>query len=81
MLNVLYYVWHVFLKVLPKMKVSRKMKIISILGIAVVGVVVIACASFNNKPPTSVKITPQSIDKWQKKAPQLFNNAGYSKLI
>jgi hypothetical protein len=64
------------------MKVSRQMKIISSIGIVAIAIVAIACANLNNNSiVTSVNITTQSIAKWQRKAPQLFSNVGYSKLI
>ena len=58
------------------------MKTVSILSIAVVGVAALACANLsNNNATTGVDVSPQTTAKWQKKAPQLFNNAGYSRLI
>ena len=57
------------------MKVSRRMKIIS--GIALItGVMaLIACSS------VSTPSQPQTASQWEQKYPEVFNNAGYSKLI
>jgi hypothetical protein len=61
------------------MKVSRKMKILSSISIVIISVVAYACANLNNNGANVA--THQSIAQWKTKAPQLFNNVGYSKLI
>ncbi|MBX9866713.1 MAG: hypothetical protein K2Y14_07330 [Burkholderiales bacterium] len=58
------------------MKVSNKMKIISMAAITIAAIVTIACANVSN--PTD---EPSSTQQWQKKYPQIFSNVGYSKLI
>lgn len=59
------------------MKVSNKMKIISVLAICVVAVVTIACATVS-KPIDE----PSSREQWQQKYPQVFSNVGgYQKLF
>jgi hypothetical protein len=63
------------------MKVSRKMKIITVIIIGIVGVVAISCANLNDKSKEVVGVTNQSILQWKSKSPQLFNNVGYSELI
>lgn len=63
------------------MRVSKKLRIISIIGIVVVGSVVIACANLGDDTKNGVHVTPQSTAKWKTKAPEIFNNAGYSKLV
>lgn len=57
------------------------MKKMTVIGLIVVGVVTIGCATLyesenNSNPPKNTA----NIDKWKKQAPQLFNNAGYAKL-
>jgi hypothetical protein len=58
------------------MKVSNKMKIISMVAITITAIVTIACATVSNPNDE-----PSSIEQWQQKYPQVFNNVGYSKLI
>lgn len=58
------------------------MKKLTILGIAAVGVVAIGCATLYEESATS-STQPQNdvnLKKWEKAAPQLFNNVGYAKL-
>ena len=65
------------------MRVSKKVKIITLVSIVTVTIVSLACASMNNKTNelSSNQVTKQSILKWQLKAPQLFNNVGFNSLI
>ncbi len=65
------------------MRVSKKVKIITLVSIVTVAIVSLACASMNNKTNEllSNQVTKQSISKWQLKAPQLFNNVGFNSLI
>ena len=58
------------------MKVSKRMKIIAGVTIAVAALVVIACANVSNSPNE-----PSLNQQWQHKSPQVFSNGGYSKLI
>ena len=59
------------------MKVSNKMKIISMAAITIAAIVTIACANVSN--PTN---EPSSTQQWQKKYPQVFSNVGgYQKLF
>lgn len=60
------------------MKVSKKMKILTLVSVVAVGIVSLACASMNNQKTETNIVDTQ---KWQAKAPQLFSNIGYKKLI
>jgi hypothetical protein len=53
------------------------MKKIAIIGLAVTGIVAIGCATMGDNDTDS---QANNQKKWQKQAPQLFNNVGYSKL-
>ncbi len=58
------------------MKMSKKMKIISMVAIGMAAILTIACANVS-----SSTIEPTSTQQWQKKYPQVFSKVGYSKLI
>jgi hypothetical protein len=53
-------------------------KKIAIIGLAVAGIVAIGCATMGDNDTDS---QANNQKKWQKQAPQLFNNVGYSKLV
>lgn len=65
------------------MKMSKKVKIIIVIIIVAIGSIAIAYSGFgkNKAQIIGVDVTSQSTAKWKIKAPQLFSNVGYSKLI
>ena len=62
-------------------KLSKRLKVISLIMVAIVGGVMIACANFGSNKPSGIQVTKQSTAKWKAQSPSLFANAGYSKLI
>ena len=60
---------------------TKKVKIVTGVIIAIIASIIIACANFKNSTSDNINITRQSTAKWKQKVPQLFNNVGYSKLI
>lgn len=50
------------------------MKKLTIIGVIAAGVVAIGCATLGDANGDDTKVNQA---KWQKKTPQLFNNAGY----
>lgn len=65
-------------------RMAKKIKIITIGSAIFASLIAIACAALGNDKNSAfngVHVTPQSTTKWAKKAPQLFNNVKYSKLI
>ena len=65
------------------MRVSKKVKIITLLSIITAAFVSLACASINNNTNelSSNQVTKQSISKWKAKAPELFSNVRFSGLM
>ncbi len=53
--------------------------VIGLIGAVAIGI--IACATIVIPNNSNEKSTTQSVTKWKKQAPQLFDNTGYSKLI
>ncbi len=54
------------------------MKVLTLISVATVAIISLACASMSNQKEEKNIVDTQ---KWQAKAPQLFSNTGYKKLI